>query len=87
MSKITETKPKTEPNIIFSGKKERLDKETGKSEKVPRESPTFIINGREKINLPDGLEKGAWVEPQDAETAKKLFASDFKDVKKLSSAK
>jgi hypothetical protein len=78
---MSEKKEKSEENalnIIYVGKRQKLNKDTGKYETVAKEVPAFIIDGPDKISLPEGIEKGIAVEP---DLAARLFAlrpDDFK---------
>jgi hypothetical protein len=83
--KKTEEKPAA--NLIFVGKENRWNAEKGKYESQPREAPEFVIDGGgggrggERINLPEGIEKGAYVEPDAAARLLALFPNDFKEFK------
>ena len=85
-----ETKPKPaktpEPNTIFSGKREQWNKTTNKVETVSREAPGFIIDGANKIRLPDAetQAKGFSLEVAEQTAVMNLLAGDYKTVKKLS---
>lgn len=80
MSKETKKESKPENNIIFVGKREKLNKETGKFEPVARQAPQYIVDGAEKMNLPPPEEqaKGFYLEPDLAERVKSLFPDDYK---------
>lgn len=84
MSKENAKKVETTPefNTIFTGKAERWNKETGKLEKVSREAPAFIINGINKIELPESQAKGFYLEPNGRGVIMNLFPQEFKDVQK-----
>lgn len=80
----TKTKTKNEPTAIFAGKREKFNKQTSKREKVAREAPTIVINGRDKIKLPPSAEqrKGFFIEAAPQNTLATLFPSDYKPLKK-----
>ena len=65
--------------LQFVGKALRWNKKRAVQEKVLREAPAFIIDGREKIKLPKDLDKGAVeVDAATAQRARTLFPADFK---------
>lgn len=83
---MSKPKPKTtkpEPNTIFAGKREKWNKQSAKLEKVPTDAPAFIINGLNKINLPDAIQqkKGFHLETAQRNVVMNLFP-DYKTLKK-----
>lgn len=66
------------PNIQYVGKRQKLDKEKLKMTHAAKQVPEFIMDGKTKIKLPEGIEHGIYL-PE--ETAARLFAlrpDDFK---------
>lgn len=71
---------KPSPNIRYVGTRQKLNKETGKTEIVDKEIPAFIMDGKNKIVLPDGIEKGIFLEPEIAAQLIALRPNDFKPI-------
>ena len=71
-------KKKIEPNIQFVGKQRKYNPDKDRFEDVPRDAPEFVMDGGEKLELPDGIEKGAYVEPSIAARLFVLYPNDFK---------
>ena len=65
-------------NIIYVGRKQKLNVETGRMEIVAKEVPAFIVNGGKKIMLPEGIDKGAVMPTETAELLKTWRGSEFK---------
>lgn len=78
MAEKKEKAEKPSPNIQYVGKREKLNKDTGKFETVAKEVPGFIVDGKTKINLPDGIEKGVYLEPEIVAQLLALRPADFK---------
>jgi hypothetical protein len=80
MAKKAKNEPKEqpEPNIQFVGKWRKFDHEKGKAVMVRRPAPAFVIDGTERIKLPEGIDKGAYVEPALAARLMTLWPQDFK---------
>lgn len=68
------------PNIQFVGKRQKLNKQSGKLETIKRAAPQFVIDAGEKIELPADIEKGAYLAPETAARLIELFPNEFKPV-------
>jgi hypothetical protein len=79
--KKTEKEDVPEANVIFVGKRQKLNKESGKYETVAREAPAYITDGGKKIVLPesDAQRKGFYSD--EAARLVELFPSDYKFLK------
>lgn len=67
-----------EPNLVFVGRREKLNKETGKMEFIEKELPSSFSTPRGLIVLP---ETTVWGKPfycEQAEYLKEVFRKDFK---------
>jgi hypothetical protein len=73
---MKEKKAEKPNNVQWVGKRQKLDKETGKYETVPLPAPRVFRQKGMKIDLPEGIENGAYVE--EAETLKAAFPDYFK---------
>lgn len=66
------------PNIQYVGRRHKFDKQKLKMTPTAKAVPAFIMDGKEKIKLPDGIENGIFMPP---EIVARLFAlrpDDFK---------
>lgn len=73
---------KPENNIQFVGKSKRWNPETGKQELAPREAPRHIIDGMDKIKLPEAAEQAKGFYHEDAARIMALFPNDYKKPQK-----
>lgn len=82
MSKENKENKETRPenNLQFVGRQARWNAEENKLVEVAREAPAFIIDGREKIKLPDSAEqkKGFHLDEEKRAQVQSLFGDDFK---------
>lgn len=65
-------------NIIFVGKTERLNKQTGEIERVPRDAPKKINDGETQIKLPSPDEQKTGFYHARATQIIALFPDDYK---------
>lgn len=65
-------------DIVFVGKRRRLNKETGKYKLFPREAPPFIQDGADKIKLPEPEAQKDGFYHEDAARIIALFPDDYK---------
>ena len=66
------------PNIIYVGKRQKLDKEKLKTVQAAKQVPAFIVDGKIKIKLPRGIEKGIYMPPETVARLISLRPADFK---------
>lgn len=65
-------------NIIFVGKREKLNPETGKMELVSMDAPTEFNSANVNFKLPVGIENGAYLEEEKANILILTFPDLFK---------
>ncbi len=65
-------------NIQWVGKREKLNKETGKRELVPVNAPPFINDSETRIKLPAPEVQAKGFFHEDADVIIALFPNDFK---------
>jgi hypothetical protein len=79
MSKKTKEKSQTNvPNIQYVGKRQKFDKTKLKMVQAAKQVPEFIMDGKTKIKLPEGIEQGVFMPP---DTVARLFAARPNDFK------
>lgn len=66
------------PNIIFVGRRTRLNKETLLEETVLREAPAFLIDGGIRIALPLEAEQKRGFYSDEANRIIEAFPNDYK---------
>lgn len=79
MSKKTKANEQTGvPNIQYVGKRHKFDKEKLKMAPAAKQVPEFIIDGKTKIKLPEGIEHGVFMPEETAARLIALRPNDFK---------
>ncbi len=79
--KKKENSPQSETplaNIQYVGRRHKFDKEKLKMMPMAKEVPAFIMDGKTKIILPEGIENGIYMPPEIVAQLFKLRPDDFK---------
>lgn len=76
---MAEEKEEQIPNTIWTGKQNKYDPDKDKYVTAVREVPKFVMDGGNKIELPENLADGAFVEPSERTRLMELYPKDFKE--------
>ena len=67
------------PNTSWTGKQKHYGTDKDKYVTAAREVPKFVMDGGEKIKLPEDLAGGAFIEPSERTRLMELYPQDFKE--------